>query len=343
MPSGDLLVNEPLAAWLPGLLAALGLFLAFMLLRALLLRRLEGKTTPNIFARLVKATNWLTGLALALGLGSRFILLPPEFLPYLRLLVIILLGLQITRWVSAIIDAYFEKLDASETGAEHRIPQRAIASLVKIVVWAIVVLLILENIPYLHISSLITGLGIGGIAVSLAAQKVIADLLSSITIRLDKPFAVGDSISAGGFTGKVELIGLRSTRLRNISGEELTFSNSDLLASPIQNFTRMDERRVQNSLPVSYRNSPAKLEVLPALVRKIVEETPNTRFGSFYLTGLSDLRMRYTLTYYISSREFEAFQQAQNTILLALLGGLKAEGIVLAGGDAEDDFSPTEE
>lgn len=338
MENQEILWGNPVHSWLVALFILLGTTLLLAFLRSFCLKRLERNAKDSPFFWLLRSTHWTAYLAFWLWLGSGFIQLPPKVSPYLRLIVILFLGIQATRWVSALLEGYFTKHDKDLPGDEQgqRISHRVIATLVKVIVWIIVALLALENIPDLQVSSLITGLGIGGIAVSLAAQKVIADLLSSITIRLDKPFVVGDSIRVSGFVGKVSSIGLRSTRIQNLSGEELIFSNSDLLSTPIQNFNRMPERRIQVSIPLDYSNSPASLEKLPDLVRQAVESTPNTRFHSFYLIELADLRMRYHLVYYITTGDWETAQIAQNAVNHALLACFASEGIRLTSNPAAD-------
>src|SRR5439155_25724457 len=149
--------------------------------------------------------------------------------------------------------------------------------LAKMVLWSLVVILALENLN-INVTPLITGLGIGGIAVALAAQNVLGDLFASLSIVLDKPFVLGDVISVGTDTGTVEKIGLKTTRLRSLSGEQLIFANADLLKSRIRNLKRMYQRRVVFSLSVAYGTPREKLAAIPQMVREIVEALQSTRF-----------------------------------------------------------------
>src|SRR5690606_27902298 len=144
-------------------------------------------------------------------------------------------------------------------------------------IWATAGLLALANLG-INIGPLLAGLGIGGIAVALAVQTVLGDLLASMSIALDKPFAVGDFLILDAFMGTVEHIGVKSTRLRRLSGEQIILSNADILEGRVRNYGRMKERRVVFQINVTYDTAIDKLEVIPNEIRRIIESQPNTRF-----------------------------------------------------------------
>ena len=128
------------------------------------------------------------------------------------------------------------------------------------------------------ITALVAGLGIGGIAVALALQNILGDLFASLSITLDRPFVVGDFLIVGDFLGTVEYIGIKSTRLRSLSGEQIIMANADLLGSRVRNYGRMAERRVVFTINVTYETTAEVLERIPALIREIVAAQPGTRF-----------------------------------------------------------------
>ena len=162
----------------------------------------------------------------------------------------------------------------------------------KVAVWSVAMLLILQNLG-VDVTALVAGLGIGGAAIALASQNILGDLFASLSIVLDKPFVLGDFIVVDQYMGTVEHIGLKTTRVRSLSGEQLIFSNGDLLKSRISNFKRMTERRVVFSLGVAYETPPEKLAAVAAMLREIVQAQKRVRFDRAPLQSVR--RFRFAL------------------------------------------------
>src|SRR6185436_17106275 len=165
-------------------------------------------------------------------------------------------------------------VDRGEARAAQRDPGsttmvRTLGLLGKVALWTVMVLLALHNTG-VNVTALVAGMGIGGIAVALALQNILADVFSSIAIILDKPYQVGDFIAVGDSMGTVERIGLKTTRIRSLTGEQLVFSNSELLKSRIRNFKRMSERRVEFTIGVAFNTPYAKVELVPAILREVI-------------------------------------------------------------------------
>jgi small-conductance mechanosensitive channel len=198
-----------------------------------------------------------------------------------------------------------------------------------VVIWAMVLLLTLDNLG-IDITALIAGLGIGGIAVALAVQNVLGDLFASLSITLDRPFVVGDFLIVGDFMGSVEYIGIKSTRLRSLSGEQIIISNSDLLGSRVRNYGRMNERRVVFGTSVTYETAPEHLEHLPKLIRSIVEEQKNTRFDRSHFAKHAAASLDFETVYYVLSADFNQYMDIQQTINLKLHRELAALGVEFA-------------
>jgi small-conductance mechanosensitive channel len=196
-----------------------------------------------------------------------------------------------------------------------------------VIIWVFVVLIVVDNIPNIDLSSMIASLGLGGIAIGLAAQSVIKDLLSSLTINLDKPFVVGDSIQVGDFSGTVEHIGVRSTRLRSINGEELIISNNDLLSSRLQNFQKMEERRVSFSLWLDYGTPLEKLQRIPDILNEEISKIVPLRFGRAHFKAFGETALQFEVVYTVTSPSYDDFVHAQHTLNLALVQRLGQEGI----------------
>jgi small-conductance mechanosensitive channel len=197
-----------------------------------------------------------------------------------------------------------------------------------------VTLLALDNLG-VQIKPLLAGLGIGGIAIALAVQTVLGDLLASISIALDKPFSVGESLTVGDFQGTVEHIGIKSTRLRSISGEQIIISNADLIKARLRNFGRMADRRAVFQFGLSHETSTEVLAAIPAEVRKIVEAQPDTRFDRCHFmtygdTASGNTAMLYELVYFVTKPDYAVYADIQQAINLALLARLRDMKVQLA-------------
>jgi small-conductance mechanosensitive channel len=201
--------------------------------------------------------------------------------------------------------------------------------LMRLVVWAAVLLLLLDNLG-VNVTTLIAGLGVGGIAVALAAQNVLGDLFASLSIVLDKPFVVGDFIAVADFMGSVEHVGLKTTRLRSLSGEQVIFSNTDLLGSRIRNYGRMFERRVVSSIGVTYQTPAAKLRRIPEIIREIVQGQSKVRFDRAHFHKLGDSSLGFEFVYYVLTADYNHYMDVQQNINLALLEKLAEEGVEFA-------------
>ncbi len=201
--------------------------------------------------------------------------------------------------------------------------------LMRLFVWTAVLLVLLDNLG-VNVTTLIAGLGVGGVAVALAAQNILGDLFSSLSIVLDKPFVVGDFIVIDDFLGSVEHVGLKTTRLRSLSGEQVVFSNSDLLKSRIRNYGRMFERRVVCSFGVTYQTPAAKLRRIPAMIREIVESQGKVRFDRAHFRALGESALTFEYVYYVLSPDYNSYMDIQQNINLALFEQLAAEGVEFA-------------
>ncbi|HQU41273.1 MAG TPA: mechanosensitive ion channel family protein [Pirellulales bacterium] len=239
--------------------------------------------------------------------------------------------LQIAVWADVLIAVFIERYmhRRLETDAASVTMMSALGFLGRVAAWTVAVLLILEN-QDVQINSLVAGLGIGGVAVALAAQNVLGDLFASLSIVLDKPFILGDFIAVGDFLGSVEHIGLKTTRLRSLSGEQLVFSNADLLQGRIRNYKRMYERRIQFSLGVEYGTPPDKLAAMPGMIREAITAQERTRFDRAHFKSFGDSSLVFESVYYVLSPDYNLYMDIQQAINLALVRRFGAEGIEFA-------------
>lgn len=205
----------------------------------------------------------------------------------------------------------------------------ALSILTRAVLWAVVALVALDNVG-VDVTALVAGLGIGGIAVGLALQSVLGDVFASLAIVLDRPFAIGDFLVVDDVTGTVEHVGIKTTRVRALSGEQIVISNAELLKSRIRNFQRLAERRNVLSFGVLYDTSPDVLARIPDIVREVVEEQPATRLDRAHLCGFGESSIDFELAYYFADSDYNRHMDVQQAVLLALFRRFAALGIGFA-------------
>jgi small-conductance mechanosensitive channel len=198
-----------------------------------------------------------------------------------------------------------------------------------VLVWTIVLLSGLQALNF-PVSTFIASLGVGGIAVALALQNILGDLFASISILLDKPFVIGDGIQIGEFSGTIERIGVKSTRLRSVNGEEIIMGNHDLVASRIRNFKRSQERRIVLNFGIEYDTEAGLVERVPVMIKAIIEDTPGTRFDRAHFTGFGDSALQMEAVYFSKSPDYVPMMDVQQRVNLALLHKFRAEGIDFA-------------
>lgn len=226
-------------------------------------------------------------------------------------------------WVSLTRDRLLEEDAASATTVG------ALSFVGRLVVWSVVLLLVLDNLQ-VDITALVTGLGIGGIAIALAVQSILGDLFASLSIVLDKPFVIGDFLIVDDFLGSVEYIGLKTTRLRSLSGEQLVFSNSDLLKSRIRNYGRMFERRVLFTIGVTYGTPRELVAKIPGMIREIVESQEQTRFDRSHFKQYGDFSLVIETVYYVLTPEYNAYMDVQQAVNLEIGRRFEEAGIEFA-------------
>jgi MscS family membrane protein len=293
--------------------------------------RLQFHAAIELTTLLVARTSRVFLFAVALYLASRHLTFPPRLERAITIVIVSLFWLQAGMWAMAAVRfgidyrrARSTDLDAILTGSMDVILFSA-----GLIIWAMVLLLALDNLG-IQIRPLLAGLGIGGIAIALAVQTVLGDLLASMSIALDKPFGVGDSLTIGDYQGTVEHIGVKSTRLRSLSGEQIIIANADIIKARVRNFGRMGDRRAVFAFGVSYDTPTAVLAAIPAEVRKIVEAQPDTRFDRCHFLTYGDTALQFELVYFVTKSDFGVYADTQQAINLALLDRLREMKVQLA-------------
>jgi MscS family membrane protein len=323
------------AAWMLGVAIAAATYLVLAFARRMLVSRLEkGQARAgwsNGLRQALIRTSPVFLLVLAVYAGAFFVTLPPAVERVIQSALVIALFLQGALWASDIVVGWISWYAASQAERNRAIANalNLIQLFARVVVWTIALLLILNNLGF-DVTALVAGLGIGGIAIALAAQNILSDLFASLAIVLDQPFVVGDFVILGDEMGTVERIGIKTTRIRSLSGEELIISNADLLASRIHNFKRMAERRVVFTIGVTYETPADKVERLPDMLRAIVEAQKLARFERAHFARFGDFALIYEVVYWMRTPDYNAYMDTQQRINITLYRQLAAEGVELA-------------
>jgi small-conductance mechanosensitive channel len=285
----------------------------------------------DYLAAVLKKTKWFFAAAIGLYAATYIVEVTDQMALIVSRVAFILLLIQVILWVneaiSEYINRYRERKLEEDAGAVTTV--QAMGFLGRLVLYTVVLLLALDNFG-VEVTALIASLGIGGIAVALTLQNVLGDLFASLSIVLDKPFVVGDFLIVGDFLGTVENIGLKTTRIRSLSGEQLVFSNSDLLGSRIRNYKRMYERRVVFEIGVTYQTPHEKLKAIPGMIRDIIESQNQTRFDRSHFKAFGDSALTFETVYYVLVPDFTAYMDIQQSINLALLEQFEQESIEFA-------------
>lgn len=330
-------LGNPLGAWLIALAIALASAVVLLLARRFLGSRIAAyaRTTEtfvdDVLAECLAATRLLFIVVISLYAAAQYLTLPAKAARIIDAAAVIALLVQVALWVNRGIAVWLRhyvqtKRDTDAAGATT---VGVLGFIGRLAVWALVVLMILDNLG-VNITALVASLGIGGIAVALAVQNILSDLFASLSIALDKPFVIGDFIIVGEVLGTVEYIGLKTTRLRSLSGEQIVLSNADLLASRIRNYRRMNERRVLFRFGVLYQTPAEKLERIPQIVREIIEREPHTRFDRAHLQGFGESSLDFEVVYHVLDRDYNLYMDIQQAINLELIRRLAAEAVEFA-------------
>jgi small-conductance mechanosensitive channel len=200
---------------------------------------------------------------------------------------------------------------------------------VKILVWSMALLMLIDNLGY-DVTTIVAGLGIGGIAIALAAQSILSDLFSYFVIFFDKPFEIGDFIIVGSSAGTVEKIGIKTSHVRSIDGEQLVMPNAELVKDVIRNFKRLERRRIVFNIGVVYYTKAEKLKEIPGMIKEIIEDMPNATFDRAHLKSFGDFSINYEVVYYVESADYLLYMDTNHAISIRLFEKFEMEKIEFA-------------
>jgi len=312
--------------------------LALKIFKFVIVKRLEAfaETTKtqvdDVLIKMIDGIAWPFYVVLSLFISFKFLHTTDFFDKILNYVMVIIIAYQIVRAISVGIDfAIRSTVDRRQKNGEEPDSSAAdfMAKMIKVILWVIAVIAVLSILGY-DVTTLVAGLGIGGIAIAFALQNVLSDIFASFSIHLDKPFKVGDTVMIDNDIGTVEKIGIKSTRVRTIRGEELIVSNKELTTIRVRNMKRMELRRVVFTLGVTYETPLKKLKKIPGMLEKIIKSTPGCTVDRVHFKQFGDFSLIYEIMYIIDSNDMKNYLDAQQKINFAIKEAFEKEKINFA-------------
>ena len=327
------LQSDSVAAMI-GVASAVALYLIFVGLRWGVCRLLgtgyDVTTWQGFVGRMVRRTRSAFLGAAAAMIAARAAAPPGVLLGFIKLVFTVAAAVQGAVWVREFILALVDRRAAvTDDKAALASASNIIRVLVNVAVWSLAFILVLDNLG-VNVTALVAGLGVGGIAIGLAAQSTFADLFAALAILFDRPFRVGDTIRWGQVTGTVEGIGLKTVRIRSQSGEQVIVGNTKLLGDQISNLARIEERQVVMVIGLTYQTDADLLDRVPAEIEAIVNATPGARFDRAHFVRFNDSSLDFEFVFFSAGQSFKAMMDARHAVGLALLRRFNELGISFA-------------
>jgi small-conductance mechanosensitive channel len=328
-----LLLGNSLMDWLLAGVVAVAVWSGLWILRQLIAARYKKHAAARqrmpirLIVHLIGNTRQFLFAAIALYAAEGSLTLPDGIRHTVSDIVLILILLQVGLWAGRALRFYLE-MKQLERGADQLFSGSLdiINFVARLIVWSLLILVALDNFG-VNITALLAGLGVGGVAVALALQNVLGDLFASLSIALDKPFVVGDSLALDAFVGKVEHIGIKTTRLRSETGEQIILSNADILKSRVRNYGRAQEQRALATIRVAYETPSDTLRKIPALLESIVREQENVRFERCHLKTLGDSALHFELSYFVQQPNLNPLLDLQQTVNFRIIEEFRRMGV----------------
>jgi len=331
-----LFFGNPLKDWAIAIGIIVTVFLLINLLKKPALKKLQKWTssTASTFDDFILLTLETTVIPLLYFITVYFALQYLEFNSttdhVLHVAILFVSTFYILRLVTSFISYLINSFIGREEGSESKQKQaRGLILILKGVIWILGIVFLLNNSGY-DVTTILAGLGIGGIAIALAAQTILGDLFSYFVIFFDRPFEIGDFIIVGDKIGAVEYIGIKTTRVKAISGEQIVFSNKDLTDSRLHNFKRMQRRRVVFKTGVTYQTSTELIKKIPGMINEIIGSKENADFDRSHFSEFGDFSLNFETVYYINSSDYNIYMDVQQKIYIEILERFEKEKIEFA-------------
>lgn len=318
--------------------AALGVWIVAILILVLaqrvIIRWLERRAgesnteIDNFLAAMLRKTRFAFIVFMAMALASAMLSLPPRLQSAVSVIGKLALLVQIAVWGGELIVALFRRYFSRNQDAGSSTTVEALSYVARLLLWILVILVGLDSFG-IHVTALVAGLGIGGIAIALAVQNILGDVFAALSILFDKPFVVGDLIEVGNFSGTVLHVGIKSTRLRSVTGEQIILSNGELLKNGVRNFERIGQRRAVLITRIAPETNEEKAKGVPDIIRKVIEAEPGARFSRSHFKTITDNSFEYETVYLLPTTDYVTFLDAQQRINLSLIRAFREAGVSL--------------
>lgn len=326
-------LNNELLAYIRSFLIFASLFISFKIFNGFLLKRfslLAEKTKHNIddiLIDIIKSIKPLFYIFISLYISLKFLNIGDFLQRILDIVLIIWLVVEAMRAISIIINYFVKRVIKEDSSNSSSVD--LLATTIKAILWLIVILFALSNLG-INITSFVAGLGIGGIAIAFAIQNILSDLFSSFAIHFDKPFVVGDFIDFGTQKGTVKKIGIKTTRLKSLFGEEIIVSNKDLTASVIQNFKKMKERRVVFSFGITYNTPTKKIRKIPKMIEDIINDIESAKIERIHFKSFGESALSFEVSFYLDTPNYSDYMNIQQEINIRIMEKFEKEKIEFA-------------
>lgn len=327
--------GNSLLVWLIALGVVLGVALVARLIKGLVASRFERfveRTDTNlddIWLEVLNATSWVGYLGLGLSAAMPIVDLTDKVDKYSSAGIFVLFAIQAALWLQAVLSAVLQTWTSRQEDAKSETAAAAITFLGRLLIWTVVVLVVLSNLG-VEITTVVAGLGVGGVAAALAVQSILSDLFAGLSMYFDRPFDIGDFIIVGDVSGNVRKIGLRTTRIDSLGGEKIVYPNGELTKHYIRNYARMQERRITFSFGIEYNLPPEKIEQARDIAQKSVEEQSDVRFDRAHFKSFGASSLDFEVVYFVLSPDYNVYMDKQHAINLALYRSFTNEDIPFA-------------
>jgi small-conductance mechanosensitive channel len=312
-------------------IAVLKIFQLFIIGRLKALSKKTKTEVDDIIINAIHAIHWPFYVIAALYFSLKYLAVSEAVDRWAGIIIIIGVIYYAVRVAQEFVDIGAKRIIKKKMEADETDTQivEVLSTVVKFLLWIVAILMLLSNLGF-NINSLIAGLGIGGLAVALALQNVLSDLFSAVSIYFDKPFKVGEFIIIGDHMGIVKKIGVKTTRIQTLQGEELIVSNNELTSIRVQNFGRMERRRIVFSVGVTYDTPHAKLEKIPNIIKEVIEKHKITEVDRIHFKEFGDSSLNYEIVYYVNAPEYPTYMDTQQAINLDIVEAFEKDKIEIA-------------
>jgi len=331
----DVYLGNTVLDWASGVVVFVLALIALSIFKSVIIRhmkKLAAKTKGDLDDAVIEFLEHISSNfynVMAMYAAVQHLTLPSVVDLVLRTAFLLMLVSEVIKLIESVLSYALSKKLVGKGNDEDKAISAALMVLLRIILWMVGILLVLSNLGF-NVNSLIASLGIGGLAISLALQPVLTDIFSSFSIALDKPFEEGDYIVCGDFKGNVKKIGLKTTRLVALQGEELVISNTELTNARLQNYKKMKKRRINFSIGVEYGTSPSQMKEIQSMIKKVIEDQEHSEYSRAHFFEFGDSNLNFEVVYFMLTGDYTEYMDTQQAINLRIMDELEKMGVSMA-------------